>query len=144
MKISIGQALYYQKTTDMDVEFVEGKLNYTHLVSRASKSNKPLLEQGITKVSPISGPSSTVTPAILIRSSRTNKGKGANPWYNVFDSWNGRIEYFGDNKSLGDPKTNGNKVLLDQAESHMSQDPEAREAAAPIMFFEGQKKPKKS
>ncbi|MDG2496978.1 MAG: restriction endonuclease [Aquiluna sp.] len=140
MKISIGQTLKYQKSMDMARELVGDHLNYTHLVSRASPSSKPLLEKGITKVSPISQVEDPVIPAILIRSSPTKKGKGANPWYDVFDSWNGRIEYFGDNKSPGDTQSPGNKILLDQAELHMSKDPEVRQAAAPMVFFEGQKK----
>jgi hypothetical protein len=140
MKISIGQVLKYQKSRDMDLQFVEGKLNYTHLVSRTYRTKKPLLERGITKVSAIGDSSSDMIPAVLIRSSPTNKGKGVNPWYDVFDSWNGRIEYFGDNKSLGEPQSGGNKILLQQAELHMSNDPKARLMAAPIIFFEGQKK----
>ena len=140
MKIKIGQTMYYRSSMDMEREFVDGRLNYTHLVSRASLLNKPLLEKGITKVSPILGMKAPAVPAILIRSSPTKKGKGANPWYDVFDSWNGRIEYFGDNKSPGDPNSDGNKILLGQAELHMSKDPKARQTAAPIVFFEGQKK----
>lgn len=136
MRIYIGQEIYYQKSESMITEQQNGLLNFTYLVSQASQANKPLLERGITKISELSSYTGSAIPGIMISSSPHKKGSETNPWYDVFDPDRGRIEFFGDSKAPGQLSSPGNRLLLNQAESHLSSSASLRENAAPLFFFE--------
>lgn len=136
MKISANQEFYYNKSAPVDMRKNNGLINFTHLVSRRSKENKPLLERGITRISSISGGPKHPLAGIMISTSPHNQGSSANPWQDVFD-WNeGRVEYFGDNKHPGGFMTPGNRLLLDQSRFHLSHDDKERLKAAPLLVFE--------
>lgn len=77
-------------------------------------------------------------PAIIISSSPHKKGSSETPWQDFFDTDNGHIRYFGDNKDPGkDPaKAPGNKALLSAFQSAHSHDSVERMTTPPLLFFE--------
>jgi hypothetical protein len=136
MEIRANQEFYYNKSAPVDLKEKNGLVNFTYLVSRLSNENKPLLERGITKISSISGGSKHPLAGIMISTSPHNQGSAVNPWQDVLD-WNeGRVEYFGDNKHPGGFMTPGNGLLLEQSRFHLSYDDKERRKAAPLMVFE--------
>lgn len=136
MKINLGQSIHYQKSEDIHLSEKHGLLNFTHLVSRYQATQKPLLERGITQISKFPGSPGTAVPGVLISSSPHKKGSETTPWYDVFDPDRGRVEYFGDSKAPGQLNSPGNKLLLEQAQLHLSGSTEVRRDSAPLFFFE--------
>jgi hypothetical protein len=81
-------------------------------------------------------------PVVLIRSNPHRAGTEITPWEDYFDTDRGHILYYGDNKAdtgVDAAAKEGNATLLAQFELHQSADPEARKAAAPLIFFKGVK-----
>ena len=76
-------------------------------------------------------------PAILVASSPHKVGLRETPWQDRFDVDNGRIRYYGDNRTPGrDPATTpGNKALLAAWARHAQNDPAERSGSVPLLFF---------
>ncbi|MEL7185109.1 MAG: restriction endonuclease [Pseudomonadota bacterium] len=81
-------------------------------------------------------------PAIIISSSPYKKGSSETPWQDFFDTDNGHIRYYGDNKDPGnDPaQALGNKALLKAFQSAHSFDPQVRATTPPLLFFKRKRK----
>ena len=135
--MQIGEVFRYARPYSPKPESRDGLPNFFHA------TNSPglplvLLDRGIAppaKTDAVDGPR---TSAILISSSPHKRGSEETPWHDLFDVDNGRVLYYGDNKTY---KTRahdapGNALLLDQFRLHTSPEPELRAQAAPLLLFE--------
>jgi hypothetical protein len=116
---------------------VDGLPNYFHEVY-TSGQKLPLLEAGINPIAVIGALDGRRTPAILISSSPHKIGSEETPWQDNFDSDNGVITYYGDNKTRtrDAAAAPGNEVLLEALKVHTSPDRSDRELAIPLVFFQ--------
>ena len=132
----IGTIYRYGRPYDSDPPEVDGLPNYFH-VTYTPGAKLPLLEAGINPIQKIRSPDGLRCAAILISSSPHKIGSIETPWQDHFDSDNGHVRYFGDNKEPGtDPTTPlGNKALLEQFELHTSPEREERLKACPVVVF---------
>ncbi len=96
-----------------------------------------MLDAGINPIASVHTIDGARCPAVLISSSPHKVGSSETPWQDVFDSDNGYIRYFGDNKRAGDDPNHaeGNRVLIRQREIHQSPNRAIRQNAVPILFF---------
>ncbi len=141
-KLIIGELLRYPRTKSADLETIDGLKNF-HFLAKHPGAGAFQLERGINTPAEVRPPSGVPRrPAILISSSPHKKGSAETPWQDYFDSDNGHIRYFGDNKDPGsDPsRSPGNKALLEVFHKSHSHDLEVRRAAPPILFFRRQSK----
>lgn len=136
-----GQVLRYSSVLDPSLAVVDGLTNYNFFTCPSNPGDRrPLLERGINPIALVRLPDrSTRRPAILIRSSTHKIGSDSTPWQDIFDSDNGRVVYFGDNKHPGHaPEASpGNRALLATFKAHSSPDPHVRASAPPLLFFQG-------
>ena len=126
----------YSREKDHKPKFVDDLPNFfyfTHTKNRA----RPLLEKGISPIGVTNASDGDRHPAILISSSPHRVGSSETPWEDIFDSDNGHIRYFGDNKNANDkPELKaGNKILLEQHQLHTSAEVDQRRRASPLIFF---------
>jgi hypothetical protein len=140
-RIRHGQVLRYSSVLDPTIPLVDGLTNYS-FVSRGfdPAHPRPLLERGINPIGMVRLQDGSMRrPAILIRSSTHRIGSDSTPWQDIFDSDNGRVVYFGDNKHAGHApeQAPGNRLLLATYEAHSSPDAAIRALAAPLLFFQG-------
>jgi hypothetical protein len=137
MNIQIGDIFRYARPYASIPDEIDGFPNFFHVTNRPGS---PLyqLERGINSPAEISAPDGVRRPVILIASSPHKVGADETPWKDFFDSDNGHILYFGDNKKSGqDPaKTIGNRNLLEAYQLHSSPTEHDRIRATPIVFFE--------
>lgn len=115
---------------------IDGLPNYFHITYLLT-AKFPLLESGINPIQEIKVPDGRRRPAILISSSPHKIGNESTPWQDIFDSDNGHIRYYGDNKTPGaDPALiNGNKALLNAFSVHSALESEIRVHSVPLLFF---------
>jgi hypothetical protein len=94
-------------------------------------------ESGINPLARVKAPDGERTPAILIASSPHKVGMTETPWQDQFDVDNGRIRYYGDNRTPGrDPSARpGNSGLLAAHLQHAQYDPDERAKSVPLLFF---------
>lgn len=128
---------YSSKNRDAALLTVDGLPNFFHATNIP---NRLLVEakKGINPISKIPTPDGLRRPAILIRSSPHKVGSSITPWQDIFDTDNGHIRYYGDNKDP-DKKpwlASGNEVLLEQYDFHKSPYRASRMDSVPLIFFE--------
>ena len=136
-KLQIGQILRYKKPACHTRQVEEEHVNF-HYVTHKENSNRLQLEKGINPAAAIlSSDSGKVRPAILISTSPNKKGTSETPWQDFYNTDNGHIRYFGDNKDPNkDPaQAPGNKALLEAFRLAHSHDYEERKKTPPILFF---------
>lgn len=136
-KLQIGQILRYPKIAEDSAEYIDDCLNFKHLAKFKNAASFQL-ERGINTPAPIKGSDKIMRrPALLVASSPHKKGSEETPWQDFFDTDNGHIRYFGDNKINGnDPaKAPGNKALLEAFRLAHSHDPKERALTPPVLFF---------
>lgn len=136
MKIRAGQVLRYARPYEPYPQIRDEYPNY-FAATHATGLKLPLLERGINPIAEVSALDGTRRPAILISSSPHKIGSEATPWQDVFDTDNGHIRYFGDNKEPGNNPTlaPGNRLLIEQFGRHSALDPIQRARSAPLIFF---------
>ena len=134
--MKMGEIYRYSKKKDWKPKNKDGLPNYFHY-TYTEKRSYPLLEKGINPIGGVSSDEGIRCPAILISSSPHKIGTQDTPWQDIFDSDNGHIKYYGDNKSSDvDPSsTPGNKILLEQYKYYSSLNVNLRRLAAPLLFF---------
>jgi len=137
MEIKINDVLRYKKPACHENAYEDGHLNF-HFLTNVSTSKKLQLEKGINPSAAIkTSDKISVRPVILISSSPNKKGSAETPWQDFYDTDNGHIRYFGDNKEPGkDPaQAPGNKALLEAFRLAHSHDINERQKTPPIVFF---------
>lgn len=94
-------------------------------------------DQGINAMARLNTAAGSRVPAILIASSPHKVGRTETPWQDVFDTDNGHVRYYGDNRTSGrDPRgARGNAVLLDAFAIHSDAARRTRAGATPLLFF---------
>ena len=134
--LEIGKVYRYSRPYDPRLENKDGLPNYFYY-THTPGLKKALLEKGINRIKEAEVKNGLRRPAILISSSPHKIGSQETPWQDFFDSDNGFIRYYGDNKKPGDDpeKSLGNKILLEQFELHTSPDRNKRLRACPTVFF---------
>jgi hypothetical protein len=134
--VLIGTVYRYTRDKDPTPPTVDGFPNYFDAVSSPGRT-LPLLERGISPIARTSAIDGARRPAILISSSPHKIGSHDTPWQDTFDTDNGHIRYFGDNKSSARAAaaSPGNAVLLKQHLVHSSPDSKVRAQAAPLVVF---------
>jgi hypothetical protein len=137
MEIQIGDVLRYKKPACHINKYEGGFINF-HFMINKTDINRLQLEKGINPAAAImTSDSGRVRPAILVSTSPNKKGTAETPWQDYYDSDNGHIRYFGDNKEPSkDPaQAPGNKALLTAFRLAHSHDPLERIQTPPILFF---------
>ena len=136
MRIKAGQILRYARPYAPVPQVRDDYLNY-FAATHTPGLTLPLVERGISPLAEVSAPDGIRRPAILISSSPHKIGSEATPWQDVFDSDNGHIRYYGDNKEPGsNPElAPGNRILLGQFRLHSSLDSAQRIRSSPLVFF---------
>ena len=98
MEIQIGDVLRYKKPACHNNRYEGGFLNF-HFMIQKTDINRLQLEKGINPAAAImTSDCGKVRPAILVSTSPNKKGTAETPWQDYYDSDNGHIRYFGDNK----------------------------------------------
>jgi hypothetical protein len=135
--LEMGSIYRYAKAKNHTPAQIDGLRNYFHEVYTQGQK-LPLLESGINPIAAATAVDGLRTPAILISSSPHKYGSEETPWQDTFDSDNGVIVYYGDNKTglqdAGD--ADGNKALLSVLKVHTSPDRSERKRAIPLVFFQ--------
>lgn len=133
----IGDVYRYARPYDATLASVDDYPNYFAAVF-GTNQKLPLLEHGINPIKEVYAPDGIRRPAILISSSPHKIGSRETPWQDFFDSDNGHIRYYGDNKEPErDPSTAlGNRALLEVYRTHNAPDYAARRNSVPLVFFE--------
>ena len=132
----IGEVFRYSSSFSPSTETIDGLPNFINRTYFAD-GRRVLLEKGINPIARVKAHETWRIPAILISSSPHNVGSRQTPWQDFFSPDEGRVRYFGDNKSnTTDPsKRPGNKALLQQFAIHQSTEVDVRKTAVPILFF---------
>jgi hypothetical protein len=137
IKLQIGDILRYKKPA-CHLNYIEdGYLNFHFMINKLD-AKRLQLEKGINPAAAINTLDiGKVRPAILISTSPNKKGTAETPWQDFYDSDNGHIRYFGDNKEPNkDPASApGNKALLEAFQLAHSHDPAERLKTPPALFF---------
>jgi len=133
----IGEVYRYARPYREVPAEIDGYPNYFAAVF-GSDLKLPLLEHGINPIKEVWAPDGVRRPAILVSSSPHKIGSKETPWQDFFDSDNGHIRYYGDNKEPDrDPGTApGNRVLLQAYGIHNVSDLAVRRRSPPLVFFE--------
>jgi hypothetical protein len=137
MELQIGDVLRYKKPSCYKNQLEDDYLNFHFLIHMNDIKNLQL-EKGINPGAALNTlDCGKVRPAILISTSPNKKGTAETPWQDFYDSDNGHIRYFGDNKEPSkDPaQALGNKALLEAFKLSQSHDIAERLKAPPILFF---------
>jgi hypothetical protein len=94
-------------------------------------------EAGINPIGNVKAVDGMRRPAILVASSPHKVGLTETPWQDIFDTDNGYVRYYGDNRTPGqDPASKpGNRALLAAHLLQSHQDPAQRGRAAPLLLF---------
>jgi hypothetical protein len=134
--MKINDVYRYSRPYSSNPAEIDGLGNYFH-ITYSHNSKFPLLESGINPIQEIKAPDGKRRPAILISSSPHKIGGESTPWQDFFDSDNGHIRYYGDNKTPGTNPAfvSGNKTLLHAFSIHSSLETEVRSHSVPLLFF---------
>ena len=94
-------------------------------------------ESGINAMASVKAIDGIRRPAILVASSPHKIGMAETPWQDIFDTDNGYVRYYGDNRTPGtDPAAKpGNRALLAAHALHSHYDPTERARSTPILLF---------
>lgn len=139
----MGEVLRTAGDYDASPGVVDGLRNYWHQTV-AADGTRAVMMAGINTLGLVDAIDGPRTPAILIRSTPHKAGTTTTPWQDHFDTDNGHIRYFGDNKLRTDgllPKhedpadSPGNSDLLRALRSHQAHSRSDRLVAIPILFF---------
>jgi len=135
--VRIGEIYRYARPYKEEPDKIGDYPNYFALVFVANQ-RLPLLDRGISPIQEIKATDGKRRPAILISSSPHKIGSRETPWQDFFDSDNGHIRYYGDNKdpSRSPEKTPGNRVLLEAYRIQTDSDYHLRCHSTPLIFFE--------
>lgn len=141
--IKIRDVFRYARPYSASKQLIDGIQNHFYYTNYKGYT-LVLLEKGINQIQPTKAVDSRRVPAILIRSSPHKIGSETTPWQDVFDTDNGHIRYYGDNKKPGaDPSlAPGNKVLL--AAFNTYNDPDKRKYSTPLIFYKSVKRNNKA
>jgi len=144
-KFTFHELYKYTRINDkrIDKAKIDGYPNFWYITRPDGAETSVQLESGINPKRSIKAPDGERFPVILISSSEHKYGSLSTPWQDVFDTDNGYIRYFGDNKNNTHPpeKKSGNKACLRQFnEFYESKDEHIRKLAAPMLFFRSTKK----
>jgi Restriction endonuclease AspBHI N-terminal/Restriction endonuclease len=137
--MKLGQLLRYSSSRDTTSEIVDGLSNYYHATLYPGRA-LPLLERGINPIARVKSPDGLRIPAVLIRSSPHKAGSTTAPWQDLFDTDNGKIRYFGDNRpeaQTGPELAPGNKLLNSLVGQLWAESTKVRLNATPLIFFRG-------
>lgn len=131
--LQIGTVYRYASSNDPLPQVVDGLPNFFNAVYTEGYS-LPNLTRGIFGIAD----AGQRKPAIIISSSPHRIGSAETPWQDYFDSDNGHIRYFGDNKNPGnDPaKSAGNALLLNAFKTYSALEYDKRKHSIPLIFFE--------
>lgn len=141
--LAVGQIFRTAGDYDPAPAFVDGLPNFWHHTLSAD-GTRAVMMAGINPLRGVEAVDGQRTPAILIRSTPHKAGTSGTPWQDHFDTDNGHIRYFGDNKvdddgeraAFDDPaKAPGNAALLIALPHHQAHTREDRERAIPVLFF---------
>jgi hypothetical protein len=112
---------------------------YVNLYAATHSPHAKLIpfDAGINPVAEVNTGSWKRRPVILIASSPHKIGLTETPWQDIFDSDNGYVRYYGDNRTPGrDPSLQpGNRALLKAHSDHTHHDPSERARATPLLLF---------
>lgn len=138
-KLRIKDVFRYARPYSASKPQIDGVSNHFY-VTASEGQNLVLLEKGINQIQAIKRSNETRVPAILIRSSPHKIGSETTPWQDIFDTDNGHIRYYGDNKLPGsDPAlAPGNKVLLEAFSTY--NDADKRRLSTPLIFYKSVRK----
>jgi hypothetical protein len=94
-------------------------------------------ERGINSLARVTATDGERRPVLLVASSPHKIGMLENPWQDIFDTDNGYVRYYGDNRTPGaDPAAKpGNRALLAAHALHSHHDPAERARSTPILLF---------
>lgn len=137
-QLQIGQVLRYPKAERdrAPTNTVDGLVNF--YAATASVSNKALrLEAGINQSASVPASDGARIAVVALATSPNKVGRESTPWQDIYDTDNGYVRYYGDNRTPGvDPATTlGNRRLLAQFDLHHAPSADERARAAPIAFF---------
>lgn len=134
--LQIGTVYRYDSSNDPKPSVIDGLPNYFNIVY-TNDFNLPRLDKGINPIGKITASNCIRTPAILISSSPHKIGSAVTPWQDFFDSDNGHIRYYGDNKNPGNnpAESPGNSVLLDAFKIQSALEYDKRKQSVPLIFF---------
>lgn len=112
---------------------------YANLYAAMHKPGARLVpfERGINALASVIAPDGARRPVLLVASSPHKIGLAENPWQDIFDTDNGYVRYYGDNRTPGaDPAAKlGNRALLAAHALHSHHDPAERARSTPILLF---------
>jgi Restriction endonuclease AspBHI N-terminal len=135
--MKIGQVHRYAARKNPAVETVDGLPNFFN-ATRAPDGTVVLLERGINPIRAVRAASGHRVPAIVIRSSPHKAGSAATPWQDFFDTDNGRVRYYGDNRVDrvgGADQAPGNRLLNNLMTAHTSSLEAERALSVPLVLF---------
>ena len=134
--IRMGQVLRDARPKSAEPERVGGYVNLYAATQLEGAKFVPF-ESGINPLASVKASDGTRRPAILVASSPHKLGMTENPWQDVFDTDNGYVRYYGDNRTPGaDPAAKpGNRALLAAHALHSHHDAGERARATPILLF---------
>ena len=144
-KLRIGEVFRYARPYSPEPAKIDGYPNHFFATNMPGQA-KALLDSGINSIALINAPDGSRRPAILIRSSPHKIGSRETPWQDTFDTDNGHIRYYGDNKEPGKnpAEAPGNKALLDAFKIHSALDKNLRDRAVPLLFYRAERENEKS
>ena len=135
--LQIGNTFRYSKLYHPDERLIDSEINFIYATHSHGRP-KIILEKGINTPRKVMDPDGVRRrPAVIISSSPHKAGAKETPWQDFFDTDNGHIRYYGDNKKQGraPEQTTGNKELLTAFAYHNHPKFEVRKESPPIIFF---------
>ena len=134
--LRMGQVLRDARPKSAQPEH-HGEYVNLYAATRATGYKLVPFESGINPLATVKAADGSRRPAILVASSPHKVGMTENPWQDIFDTDNGYVRYYGDNRTPGkDPASKpGNRALLDTHLRQTHHDPAARAASSPLLLF---------
>jgi hypothetical protein len=134
--LKIGQVLRLSRPKSAEPPCIGDHANF-YVATRREGSPLVLLEAGINPIRSVRVDGAGRVPAILVASSPHKIGTEGTPWQDHFETDNGHIRYYGDNRIPGaDPRLKrGNAALVRAYESHAHHDVAEQRRAVPLLFF---------
>jgi hypothetical protein len=129
-----------RKEKSPDVIEVDGLPNFFYETAIPHANTQFEVQRGIHVFAKVKGPDGKERiPMIFITSSPYKAGSEDTPWKDDFDPDNGRIKYYGDNKSADKEPEDaaGNRALLSLMQVFRSSDSDIRaKEGVPLLYFE--------